>query len=454
MHLHMEQSFSHSRNQKQDVTLGWTQASFLPGETSIAPSNSASSAVISPASGHCGDSPSHSLGHSGTSLKERDYIGLAEVTSAPPPLNEPERDYELNFPETDLCLGLGLSTDISTDSIVDRKDRVALVDAHAMDVVLCIREEAQSPFSSTRQSLPSKSLVDAMASAHAASGHQSSLQLALSKNGGKRLYAEAMADSNLDSKPIVNVSSAAGLFNTIEPRSSVNHIISVRQSQDSELKSYLQGICKAASHVVPWQCQNDPGSSFYRSMPSQSCKAFSIAAIGEGDNDVLCKSKLDLKFRNDLTNLRSVGCQEEVHDEAPPAKGQVVGWPPLRSYRRSTLAARPKAVREEGGGQSTIYVKVNMDGIPIGRKVDLSIYKSYDGLLSALEDMFHNPNGGFGAQFLKGSEFVLTYEDKEGDWMLVGDVPWSMFINTVRRLRITRSPDMACLGSRTATCHA
>lgn len=22
------------------------------------------------------------------------------------------------------------------------------------------------------------------------------------------------------------------------------------------------------------------------------------------------------------------------------------------------------------------------------------------------------------------SEHVLTYEDKEGDWMLVGDVPW------------------------------
>ena len=23
-----------------------------------------------------------------------------------------------------------------------------------------------------------------------------------------------------------------------------------------------------------------------------------------------------------------------------------------------------------------------------------------------------------------GSEYVLTYEDKDGDWMLVGDVPW------------------------------
>lgn len=25
---------------------------------------------------------------------------------------------------------------------------------------------------------------------------------------------------------------------------------------------------------------------------------------------------------------------------------------------------------------------------------------------------------------ITGSEFVSTYEDKDGDWMLVGDVPW------------------------------
>lgn len=28
------------------------------------------------------------------------------------------------------------------------------------------------------------------------------------------------------------------------------------------------------------------------------------------------------------------------------------------------------------------------------------------------------------------SEFVLTYEDKEGDWMLVGDVPWRYAADT------------------------
>ena len=25
---------------------------------------------------------------------------------------------------------------------------------------------------------------------------------------------------------------------------------------------------------------------------------------------------------------------------------------------------------------------------------------------------------------LQNAEYVLTYEDKDGDWMLVGDVPW------------------------------
>ncbi|KAM0002719.1 putative transcription factor interactor and regulator AUX-IAA family [Helianthus debilis subsp. tardiflorus] len=45
------------------------------------------------------------------------------------------------------------------------------------------------------------------------------------------------------------------------------------------------------------------------------------------------------------------------------------------------------------------------------------------------------------------SEFVLTYEDKEGDWMLVGDVPWRMFLGTVKRLRIMKTSDSNGLGT-------
>lgn len=30
-----------------------------------------------------------------------------------------------------------------------------------------------------------------------------------------------------------------------------------------------------------------------------------------------------------------------------------------------------------------------------------------------------------------GSEYLPTYEDKDGDWMLVGDVPWGLVFNKI-----------------------
>nr|ADB85306.1 putative OsIAA16-like auxin-responsive protein [Phyllostachys edulis] len=44
---------------------------------------------------------------------------------------------------------------------------------------------------------------------------------------------------------------------------------------------------------------------------------------------------------------------------------------------------------------------------------------------------------------LDGSgEYTLVYEDDEGDQMLVGDIPWNMFISTAKRLRVLRSSDL------------
>ncbi|XP_077210342.1 auxin-responsive protein IAA13-like [Tasmannia lanceolata] len=167
---------------------------------------------------------------------------------------------------------------------------------------------------------------------------------------------------------------------------------------------------------------------------------------------------------------------------------QVVGWPPIRTYRMNSLAKAPaednnidnknsnknvmKTNNNKGNVQekvhrNSMFVKVNMDGVPIGRKVDLNAHLCYETLAQALEDMFHRPttinticpNGAQehemtveatkASKLLDGSsEFVLTYEDKEGDWMLVGDVPWRMFLNTVKRLRIMRTSEANGLAPR------
>lgn len=98
-------------------------------------------------------------------------------------------------------------------------------------------------------------------------------------------------------------------------------------------------------------------------------------------------------------------------------RAQVVGWPPVRAFRMNAM-------------KSCKYVKVAVDGAPYLRKVDLMIYSSYQELLNALEEMFScltiwNYLNERKIMFnVNGMEYVPTYEDKDGDWMLVGDVPW------------------------------
>lgn len=129
-------------------------------------------------------------------------------------------------------------------------------------------------------------------------------------------------------------------------------------------------------------------------------------------------------------------------ETAPPTKAQVVGWPPIRSYRKNCL--QQKKTEAEIAG---IYVKVSMDGAPYLRKIDLKVYKGYPELLKALEDMFKFKVGEYSErEGYNGSEFVPTYEDKDGDWMLVGDVPWEMFTNSCKRLRIMKGSEAKGLG--------
>ena len=72
-------------------------------------------------------------------------------------------------------------------------------------------------------------------------------------------------------------------------------------------------------------------------------------------------------------------------------RAQVVGWPPIRSFRKNSMATQPPKTTEDAEGKSgsgCLYVKVSMDGAPYLRKVDLKTYGSYVDLSSALEKMF------------------------------------------------------------------
>ncbi|EYU45834.1 hypothetical protein ABFS82_04G098600 [Erythranthe guttata] len=150
------------------------------------------------------------------------------------------------------------------------------------------------------------------------------------------------------------------------------------------------------------------------------------------------------------------------------APAPVVGWPPIRSFRKNLASGNSSKLATDStnvgpdkfpakkpveNSPKTPFVKINMDGIPIGRKVDLGSYDSYEKLSYGVDELFR---GLLAAQsdstkeiggLLNGNnrEYTLVYEDNEGDRMLVGDVPWHMFVSTVKRLRVLKSSELPTL---------
>jgi auxin-responsive protein IAA len=174
---------------------------------------------------------------------------------------------------------------------------------------------------------------------------------------------------------------------------------------------------------------------------------------------------------NNITEKKNTAVQKRV------AQSPVVGWPPIRSFRKniaSSSSLKPTqedvitANKAPSQNQTELtrkglFVKINMDGVPIGRKVDLKAYDSYTNLASAVDKLFRDLlaaqkescYGGSKSKqedakaitgLLDGSgEYTLVYEDNEGDRMLVGDDPWHMFVSTVKRLRVLKSSDVSAL---------
>ncbi|KAK6944948.1 AUX/IAA domain [Dillenia turbinata] len=134
------------------------------------------------------------------------------------------------------------------------------------------------------------------------------------------------------------------------------------------------------------------------------------------------------------------------HGVAPAAKAQVIGWPPIRSFRKNTMATN--AVKKDDDlGFVCLYVKVSMDGAPYLRKVDINTYSSYLELSSALEKMFSCFTiGQFGSHGNLGRD-VLS-ESRLMDLLHGSEYVLTMFTDSCRRLRIMKSSDAIGLAPR------
>ncbi|KAJ0254943.1 Auxin response factor 18 [Hirschfeldia incana] len=98
----------------------------------------------------------------------------------------------------------------------------------------------------------------------------------------------------------------------------------------------------------------------------------------------------------------------------------------------------PSAANEPKKQQkSRTRTKVQMQGIAVGRAVDLTLLKSYDELVKELEEMFE-----IKGQLLTRDKWVVVFTDDEGDMMLAGDDPWNEFCKMAKKIFIYSSDEV------------
>ncbi|CAM0875799.1 unnamed protein product [Alopecurus aequalis] len=256
------------------------------------------------------------------------------------------------------------------------------------------------------------------------------------------------------------------------------HIVSSLRQSSSDLTSHRRSNSSRAKTRELADSTFDPASSHQLEMEADSLLMATELRLGlPGTDDQKPQKTSASPPATPRGKKRTIDAFEDATAEeadksddveaAPPvAKAQVVGWPPVRSYRKScfqatkskakkaedassnntTPSAAPAATSTNGGS----FVKVSMDGAPYLRKIDMRMYKGYRELREALEAMFVCFSGADGgaSNGANPSEYAITYEDKDGDLMLVGDVPFDMFSGTCKKLRIIKRSEATGLGSK------
>ncbi|XP_027097664.2 auxin-responsive protein IAA32-like [Coffea arabica] len=87
------------------------------------------------------------------------------------------------------------------------------------------------------------------------------------------------------------------------------------------------------------------------------------------------------------------------------------------------------------------YVKVNMDGVIVGRKICILDHMGYSDLALQLEEMFGKQSVYGLRLFQSNSEYSLLYRGRDEHWRTVDEVPWNNFVESVKRLRIVRKDE-------------
>ncbi|KAM3319041.1 auxin response factor 9-like isoform X2 [Capsicum chacoense] len=131
----------------------------------------------------------------------------------------------------------------------------------------------------------------------------------------------------------------------------------------------------------------------------------------------------------------AVGCSDDLSVSVSSASSRTSYNKKIENVEHLNLSKAKEQVQLEALPKdltsSRTRIKVHMQGVAVGRAVDLTVLSGYDELISELEELF-DMKGELSPRI----KWQVVYMDDEGDMMLVGDYPWPEFCEMVRKLYI------------------
>lgn len=282
------------------------------------------------------------------------------------------------------------------------------------------------------------------------------------------------------SEPVPAAALAAWIPSTqfnpvIEGQSSDNpfslHTSQTHSTTNSTFKAHEDGIWSASKVSASLNMLLDETEGSKSASPRPAFPSFASSQFGK-QNDLLLPCLDDERKRDTITSCRLFGI-----DLKCPSFGSVNENPPLEPANNSDGSAEgcsgnttsagdsednsglsrdsedqkqeqlnlpPKEVHIKQISSTRTRTKVQMQGVAVGRAVDLTKLSGYDELLKELEEMFDIQE-----ELHARNKWEIVFTDDEGDMMLMGDYPWPEFCNIAKRIFICSSQDMKSFSART-----
>ncbi|RDY07538.1 Auxin response factor 1, partial [Mucuna pruriens] len=169
------------------------------------------------------------------------------------------------------------------------------------------------------------------------------------------------------------------------------------------------------------------------------CRLFGIQIL-ENSNAEGNLQTVTLSGRvGDDRSVPSLDAESDQHSE--PSNANRSDIPSVSCDAEKSCLQSPQ---ESQSKQIRSCTKVHMQGMAVGRAVDLTRFDGYEDLLRKFEEMFDIKAELCGSQ----KKWQVVYTDNEDDMMMVGDYPWDEFCTVVRKIFIYTAEEVKKLSPK------